>query len=569
MKIYPNRKKVILFFLFTIVFALTNVGFQYINQILFNIIYLRVDEAWRMLNNVIFWEIVFALIFGISMYLKDYYNKQILKDINIKLKDQLFDKIFSLNINEFVEGKNNDFISLINNDVSLLEENYFQARNDMVYQAVQLILAVVFLFYINPILAVIILVISMIPILIPKVFAKKIDAQTKEMSDNIEEYTNTIKEDIIGAETIKTFGKVDNILSTFYRRVDDMEESNLKRNKTYYIMYGIVASSSYIIFFVTLIVGLILIAMEKTTIGTVIAASNTSNLVRNPIKGIANNLNSMNSVKAIVEKINHLLNINTQIENEVEYHDFKDRIEIKNVSFKYNDRYVLSNINLKFQKGKRYLIVGESGCGKSTLLRLLLGGYRNFEGDIQVDGYDLKSLSETSIGNIFSYIHQTAFIFNDSILNNITLFKPYKHGDLNRAILISKVDEIIDKKSDGIQTIISEGGFSLSGGEKQRIQIARALVFQRPVMLLDEVTSALDNNMSIEIGDELLNLKDMTLINISHKINKKELFKYDEIICMKDGQVKVNGNYEQIKDDTYFKQLLKIGEENDENEVNN
>lgn len=561
-------KNIIYFFLLSIIFSLVNIGFQYMNQKLFNIIYLQSNEVWKSLKLVILLGVFLLIAFGLSMYFKDYYNNMILKNANIKLKNRLFNKIFNLNIYEFSKRKNNNFISLINNDIELFVNSYFQARNNIGYSVIQLILAVIFLFYISSVLAVVVIIASIIPMLVPKLFAEKIDQQTIEMSDNFEKYTNTIKENIIGVETIKTFGIVDKIVSNFDVQVENLEESDLNCGKTNYIAHGITISTSYFSFFIILIVGLILMAKEKLILGTVIAASNMSNLVRNPIVSISNNLNLINSVKSIETKIKDLLSIDCQVENAVEYHEFKDTLKVKKLSFKYEEEYILSNINLEFKKGKKYLLIGKSGCGKSTLLRLLLGYYTDFEGCIQLDGYDVRSLSEDSIGSIYSYVHQDTFILNDSIMNNITLFKSYKNEELNNAISISRVDEIIDKKEDGIQTVISESGFSISGGEAQRIQIARAIIFPRPIMLLDEATSGLDNSMAIEIENRLLDFKDMTLINISHKINSKELSRYDEIIYIKNGKVEVNGSYEQIKDNIYFKQLLSINEENDY-EVNN
>ncbi|MEF9953559.1 MAG: ATP-binding cassette domain-containing protein, partial [Clostridium sp.] len=225
----------------------------------------------------------------------------------------------------------------------------------------------------------------------------------------------------------------------------------------------------------------------------------------------------------------------------------KKCIEVKAVKFSYTeDRKALNDINLVFEKNKKYAIVGESGCGKSTLIKLIMRYYNDYEGTITIDDKDLKSIYSMDLYKIISMIQQNVFMFDDSIKENIRLFSNHSDEDVIKSCERAGIIGLINTLDKGINSLVGENGNRLSGGEKQRIAIARALINNTKVLILDESTSALDNETAYNLEKSLLQLEDLTMIVVTHKLIKNILIDYDEIIVMKDGYVIEKGSFDEL-----------------------
>ena len=221
--------------------------------------------------------------------------------------------------------------------------------------------------------------------------------------------------------------------------------------------------------------------------------------------------------------------------------------------FKQNEQ----DVDYKFEKNKSYAIVGTSGSGKTTLINLLLGKYNNYSGDIYYNNADLKNISLDSLFEIASFVEQNVFVFDDSIINNITMYSNIDEELLKEAINKSGLAKLIDEK--GPDYRCGENGCNLSGGEKQRISIARALVKKSQLLLLDEATSALDNETSSSITNNLLRINNTTKIMITHRLDEEILNQFDEIVVMKNGQIVEFGTYKDLmKNNGTFKSLVEL-----------
>ena len=207
--------------------------------------------------------------------------------------------------------------------------------------------------------------------------------------------------------------------------------------------------------------------------------------------------------------------------------DFKKCIELKNVSFGYDDQKLLSNVNLCFEKGKKYVIVGPSGSGKTTLIKLILNHLPDYEGDILVDD---NPIQEVETSHQVAYIGQNIHLFSESIYDNITLQQAFPEDQVLKAIEDSSLSEVINTLPEKEQTMLYENGSNLSGGQKQRIALARALIRKKPIIILDEGTSALDAQNAYEIESKLLRNESLTVIMITHHLNPTLMSQYDEVI---------------------------------------
>lgn len=221
-------------------------------------------------------------------------------------------------------------------------------------------------------------------------------------------------------------------------------------------------------------------------------------------------------------------------------------IQFKNITFRYENNPIFENFNLKIRKNENVALVGHSGCGKSTLIKLLYRLYDVHDGEILVDGYNIKDIKQESLREEMAIVPQECILFDDTIYNNISFSCPgAKEKDVQRAIRFSQMDKIIKNFPDKEKTIVGERGVKLSGGEKQRISIARALLARKNIIVLDEATSALDSKTEYEIQRDLEQLLDgKTAIIIAHRLST--IMKADRVIVLKNGRIVQNGPHREL-----------------------
>lgn len=294
------------------------------------------------------------------------------------------------------------------------------------------------------------------------------------------------------------------------------------------------------------------------TIGTMMTAMQLMNYIINPLSSFTTLISRIKSVELIYNELdknmfNDKLNNNKLISKD----NFNDKIQLQNLLFQYTEGSpILKEINFNIEIWKKYALVGESGCGKSTIAKLLLNYYDNYKGNILIDKVELSTIKKTDLNNLISIINQDVFLFNDTIKNNICLYRNYDDSKLNNIIKLSGLEKMINNLPDGVDHLIDENGKNFSGGEKQRIAIARALIRDTPILILDEATGALDNKISFDIENILLNLSNITSITITHKINNETMNKYNEIIVIRNGVVVETGSYlELLNSKGYFSTL--------------
>jgi ABC-type multidrug transport system fused ATPase/permease subunit len=284
------------------------------------------------------------------------------------------------------------------------------------------------------------------------------------------------------------------------------------------------------------------------------------NYVLSPIGIIPTCIAERKAAKALVEKIAAALNTNVRAEAENEHCKIEHGIVVKNLSFGYEpEKQVLKEINCTFELGKKYAIVGASGSGKSTMLNLLMASHQNYDGAIYYDNTELREISSSNLYEIESIIQQNVFVFNATIKDNITMFRDFSAEQINEAIRLSGLSALIEEK--GADYLCGENGSGLSGGEKQRISIARSLLKKAQVLLVDEATAALDAETAYQVSSAILGLKGVTSIVVTHALDEGLLKQYDGIITLKNGSIVETGTFDKlIAQKGYFYSLFTVSQ---------
>lgn len=504
----------------------------------------------------------------IIMFLTEYIDGLVMssyiKNTVNYLRTDIFSKVINKDIKDFSLDNSGKYISILYNDIKIIEESFFNNLFQVISCIISFAISLVVLFSISPSIVIFITIFGVLGFIIPNALSKKLVVQKNEYSENLEQVTSITKDLFSGFEVIKGFNISSKINEIFRNASNNVETSKKKYSILEAIIRGFSLSFSVTIYLGVLLLGGYLMYKKSITVGTAIIIIQLSTHIVGPVKLSISLINQIRSVSLIADKIENILeDTNDSFEN-ANLNNFTNSIEIKNLNFSYNEeRKALDNINLNISKNKKYAIVGESGSGKSTLIKLLMRYYNDYEGNILIDNHDLKNIYSCDLYKNISMIQQNVFMFDDTIKENIRLYSNHSDGDIINSCERSGLTKLINRLPEGINSLVGENGNKLSGGEKQRIAIARALINNTQILILDESTSALDNETAYNLEKSLLNLDDLTLITVTHKLIKSILINYDEIIVMKNGKIIEKGSFDELLElKGYFYSLYIIQNDN-------
>lgn len=492
--------------------------------------------------------IVGALILQVlsQIYLAIVKNKYIKLNMQY-LKNKLTKKIFSYKYSDYNKKEVSDYISFFNNDIDLLEENYYTQVIDFITRCTQLILSCVAICLINPVFLGVIIITIIISSIIPLVFSKKLDILNNSYLNKIEKVNSKLQNYFEGFSVIKSFNIIDNVLDDIKNGFNDMETEKCKRKNIAEIIGTSLMCMTLLLTLLTFIVGGYLIFSNKLNIGILIALVQLLGYVVEPIVGIVSSVSLIKSTDCIIKHCDEIMDYDksncSEKNNEfnLEHNNIKT-LELKDLSFDYNNgRKGVDKVSYKFEAGKKYAIIGSNGAGKSTISKILAGYYSEYDGEILINDIEYKKISESEKFSLISYMEQKVFLFNWNIKDNITLFNDFNIKKYNRIIKDLKIEKISNLYEENIATK------KLSGGEKQKIALARFILKKSPILIADEPTSALDIE-SKNIFESLLEEDNRIKIVVTHDLGKR-LKNYDEILIMDNGKLIKSGSYDELKSD--------------------
>ena len=507
--------------------------------------------------------ITLILIAGIAVgSLISYYSKPkfITRGIS-QYKEFVFGELTKKNISAFSSENSSTYISALTNDIQTIEQGYLWNTFSMLESLLTFIGAIALMIWYSPLLTLIAIGLSLLPLIASVLTGSKVAEEEKKVSDRNEAYTSTLRDSLGGFSVIKSFKAEAQMVRIFKDNVKELAKAQCGKHKMRILVQmfgsvaGITAQLGVFIFGAYLA-----LSGKGVTAGTTMIFVQLMNYILNPIGTIPTCIAERKAARALLEKIANALNVNVREETETEQKELKHGITVKNLSFSYEpEKQVLKNINCAFELGKKYAIVGASGSGKSTLLSLLMASYQNYEGTICYDDTELRKIGSSNLYEIESIIQQNVFVFNATIRDNITMFRDFPEDEIDEAIRLSGLSALIEEK--GTDYLCGENGSGLSGGEKQRISIARSLLKKSQVLLVDEATASLDAETAYQVSSAILRLEGITSIVVTHSLDEGLLKQYDGILTLKNGCIVEAGTFDElIAEKGYFYSLFTVSQ---------
>lgn len=465
-----------------------------------------------------------------------------------RYKNKVFKSILDRDYREFSKEKSGKFISILTENMKKIEQDYLHQYFNISKNISLMIFSLVAMFIGNWFLTLLVIIASIIPMMISGFIGQKSASLQKRAMIADQKYLAKVKDILAGFLVIKSFNVKEAIGQDYKNESEKLDEIYFIKGKFDVLSNVISQLSGMIVFLVAFGGGMYLVFGGHTTIGSVTAIVQLVNFVVMPLNEIGMGMSKLREGQATLNSFEVKDVIELQTGKTKEY--FDDVISFSNVDFSYPnaEEKIFNNLSLQIKKGGKIAIVGMSGSGKSTLLNLLLRFYDVTSGYISIDNQDLQAISAESLYNLMTIVQQDVYIFDDTLKANITLSQSFTEDDIKKAVQQSGLESYILENELGLQTSCGENGSNLSGGERQRLSIARALIRKTPILLLDEATSSLDNKVTTEIENSILEIQDLTVLVVTHKLNKSMLKKYDRILFMKNGVIVEDGSFDNLMD---------------------
>jgi subfamily B ATP-binding cassette protein MsbA len=509
--------------------------------------------------------IVSIFLKNLFLYLSYYFLAPIRNEVTRKYSKLLYNKILALPIGYFTEQRKGDILSRSSNDIAELENSVVGALEGLIKEPLNIIGILLFLFFISFKLTLFVFVLLPIAGFVVGRIGRSLKKQTNKAQVKWGEILSQMEETLTGLRIIKGFNAEQKVKKQFYGLIDDI--FGIKNRISY---RRDLASPISEFLGVTILSGVLWFGGNLVLNGDILSPGAFITYVAlfsqiiNPAKALSQAVYNVNRGTATLDRLNEILEAPVtvnDIADPMQLNEFKDSISFENVGFSYQDDSILHNINLTVKKGKLVALVGSSGAGKSTLADLVPRFHDVSEGQLLIDGINIKNYSLHSLRKQISIVTQEPILFNDTIAANIALGKPEATEDeIIAAAKIANAYDFIIKKEGGFNSTIGDRGSKLSGGERQRLTIARAVLKNPPILILDEATSALDTESEKLVQDAINNMmQNRTSIVIAHRLST--IRHADEIIVMQKGKIVERGNHETLlAQNGYYQKLIEMQE---------
>lgn len=476
-------------------------------------------------------------------------------------KDFAFKKLIGKSISSFRDESAAGYLSALTNDAASIETNYLAQMLAMITKAVTFIGALLLMCRYSLLMTAIAAGLTVLPLIASLLTGNRLQAVESRVSERNGEFTAALSDCLAGFTVVKNFKAEREIFRLFAQSNKALEHEKFtgRRIKT---LVGMIGAVTGIFAQLGVFIAGVYLSMKggSMTPGAVVLFVNLMNFIISPIAELPGLLACRKAALGLVDKLAAALERSSSREGSETLNRLEHGIRLENVSFAYEPgKTVLHGINAEFEAGKAYALVGGSGSGKSTLLNLLMAAETNYSGHILADGIELSDISTESLYGTMAAIQQNVFVFNASIKDNVSMFRDFPKTEMDEAIARAHLGALIRER--GEDYLCGENGSGLSGGEKQRISIARSLLKKSSVLLADEVTAALDAQTAHRVSSDILDLQGITRIVVTHTLEESLLRRYDKIFVLRGGRIEEAGSFADLMANKgYFYALFTVAQ---------
>lgn len=484
----------------------------------------------------------------LAMFFITFLRNGVLKD----LRNNLYNKITNLPLAFYSEKQKGDTMSRISTDVLEIQHSFLSILELIVREPLTIVFTIASMFIISVKLSLFVLIFIPVSGFVISLIGKSLKRNSNKVQKEQGYFLSIVDETLSGLKVIKGFNgerifraKFEDSTKRFYNYSNKLlNKQNLAGPTSEFLGISVIAALLWY--------GGQMVLNEKTLDPSLfLVYMGLAYQILTPAKAISKASYSVKRGNAAAERVMEILHTESALEdlpNATKKTSFDKAIELKGIHFKYEDEYVLKNFSISVPKGKTVALVGQSGSGKSTIANLVTRFYDVNDGQIEIDGTNIKTLTKHSLRHLMGLVTQDSILFNDSIKNNILLGKEDSgDSEVIKALKIANAWEFVKDLPNGIDTNIGDSGNKLSGGQKQRLSIARAVLKNPPIMILDEATSALDTESERLVQIALENMmKNRTSIVIAHRLSTIQ--NVDEIIVMQKGEIVEQGKHQELLD---------------------
>lgn len=476
-------------------------------------------------------------------------------------KDFAFRKLTGKSISSFRDESAAGYLSALTNDAASIETNYLAQMLAMITKAVTFVGALLLMCRYSLLMTAIAAGLTVLPLIASLLTGNRLQAVENRVSERNGEFTAALSDCLAGFTVVKNFKAEREIFRLFAQSNKALEHEKFtgRRIKT---LVGMIGAVTGIFAQLGVFIAGVYLSMKdgSMTPGAVVLFVNLMNFIISPIAELPGLLACRKAALGLVDKLAAALERSSSREGSETLNRLENGIRLENVSFAYEPgKTVLHGINAEFEAGRAYALVGGSGSGKSTLLNLLMAAETNYSGHILADGIELSDISTESLYGTMAAIQQNVFVFNASIKDNVSMFRDFPKTEMDEAIARAHLGALIRER--GEDYLCGENGSGLSGGEKQRISIARSLLKKSSVLLADEVTAALDAQTAHRVSSDILDLQGITRIVVTHTLEESLLRRYDKIFVLRGGRIEEAGSFADLMANKgYFYALFTVAQ---------
>lgn len=476
-------------------------------------------------------------------------------------KDFAFKKLIGKSISSFRDESAAGYLSALTNDAASIETNYLAQMLAMITKAVTFIGALLLMCRYSLLMTAIAAGLTVLPLIASLLTGNRLQAVESRVSERNGEFTAALSDCLAGFTVVKNFRAEREIFRLFAQSNKALEHEKFTGRRIK-MLVGMIGAVTGIFAQLGVFIAGVYLSMKggSMTPGAVVLFVNLMNFIISPIAELPGLLACRKAVLGLVDKLAAALERSSSREGSETLNRLEHGIRLENVSFAYEPgKTVLHGINAEFEAGRAYALVGGSGSGKSTLLNLLMAAETNYSGHILADGIELSDISTESLYGTMAAIQQNVFVFNASIKDNVSMFRDFPKTEMDEAIARAHLGALIRER--GEDYLCGENGSGLSGGEKQRISIARSLLKKSSVLLADEVTAALDAQTAHRVSSDILDLQGITRIVVTHTLEESLLRRYDKIFVLRGGRIEEAGSFADLMANKgYFYALFTVAQ---------